>query len=84
MPYHVYIIQSLKDGSYYIGSTSNLEDRIKRHNQGRSGYTRVKTPWRLVYSEEHANRSSAARREAGIKRRKSKDFVEMLVSLSRL
>jgi len=33
MSYHVYIMQSLKDGSYYIGSTSNLEDRIERHNQ---------------------------------------------------
>ena len=84
MPFYVYILQSLKDGSYYIGSTNNLEDRIERHNQGRSQYTRTKTPWELVHSEEHQDRSSAAKREEQIKRRKSRDFIENLVRTSRL
>ena len=30
MPFHVYILQSVKDGSYYVGSTNNLEDRIEK------------------------------------------------------
>ena len=84
MPFYVYILQSLKDGSYYIGSTNNLEDRIERHNQGRSQYTRTKTPWELVHSEEHQDRSGAAKREEQIKRRKSRDFIESLVRTSRL
>jgi putative endonuclease len=83
MPFFVYIIQSEKDGSYYIGSTNNLDDRIQRHNQGRSSYTKSKRPWKLIYTEEHPDRSSAAKRETEIKRRKSRNFIEGLDRSSR-
>jgi len=48
MKYFVYIIESLKDGSYYVGSTQDLSERMERHNQGRSKYTKVKRPWNLI------------------------------------
>ena len=83
MPFYLYILESLKDGSYYIGSTNNLGDRIQRHNQGRSQYTKAKRPWRLVYSEEHQDRSSAVKRENQIKQRKDKQYVDKLVRTSR-
>ena len=83
MTYYVYIIKSLKDGSYYVGSTQDLDSRLERHNQGRSLYTKSKHPWDLVYSEEFPNRSSALKRENEIKRRKSKGFIENLVRTSR-
>jgi putative endonuclease len=83
MPFYVYILKSRKDGSYYIGSTKDLEERIERHNQGRSTYTKAKRPWKLVYFEEHHDRSSASKREKEIKRRKSKDFIDSLVRTSR-
>jgi putative endonuclease len=44
MSYYCYIFQSEQDGSYYVGSTGNLEERVTRHNQGRSVYTRGKGP----------------------------------------
>ncbi|MBW1700124.1 MAG: GIY-YIG nuclease family protein [Deltaproteobacteria bacterium] len=84
MPFYVYILQSLKDGSYYIGSTNNLENRLKRHNQGRSRYTKSKCPWQIVYSEQFSDRSSAAKRENFIKQRKSKNFIDSLVRTSRI
>ena len=84
MRFHVYIIQSEYDGSYYVGSTNNLEDRIERHNQGRSTYTKGKTPWKLVYTDQFADRSSATKRESQIKRRKSRVFIESLIRTSRL
>ncbi|MGD0338328.1 MAG: GIY-YIG nuclease family protein [Bacteroidota bacterium] len=34
MDYFVYIIQSEIDGSYYVGSTYNLQLRLSRHNEG--------------------------------------------------
>jgi len=83
MPYFVYILQSEKDKSYYVGSTQDLTERLKRHNQGRSQYTKAKRPWRLVYFEEHTDRSSAMKRESQIKRRKDKAFIETLVGTSR-
>jgi putative endonuclease len=83
MPYYVYIIQSQKDGSYYSGCTQDLSERVERHNQGRSKYTKAKRPWRLVYSERHPDRSRAVKRENEIKSRKKKTFIEDLVRTSR-
>jgi putative endonuclease len=79
MRFSVYILESLKDGSYYVGSTNNLEDRFKRHNLGRVAYTKPKRPWKLVYSEEHPNRSNAVKREYEIKKHKSREFIETLI-----
>ena len=83
MPFYVYIIQSQIDGSYYIGSTQDIVERLERHNQGRSKYTKTKRPWKLVYSEEHPNRSVAVKREKEIKNRKKKIYIDTLVRTSR-
>ena len=47
--YIVYIIQSLKDSSYYTGWTTNLEKRLKEHNLGLSKYSSTKKPFKLVW-----------------------------------
>ena len=66
--YYVYILQSLKTGKLYIGHTDNLARRLEEHNTGRGGkYTRQNGPWKLVYSEHHPDRSSAAKREQYLK-----------------
>ena len=80
MAYYVYIIQSLSDRTYYVGSTQNVEDRIERHNQGRSQYTKTKRPWQLVYTEEYLNKSDAIKRENQIKRRKRKNYIDSLIA----
>jgi putative endonuclease len=75
----VYILKSLKDSSYYVGSANDLVDRLKRHNEGRVSYTKSKRPWRLVFHEEHPDRSSAMKKENAIKSRKSKAYIESLI-----
>jgi len=40
MRHYVYIIESLEDGTFYIGTTRELNSRLERHNQGRSRYTK--------------------------------------------
>jgi len=66
--YYVYILQSLKTGKLYIGHTDNLARRLEEHNSGwGSKYTRQNGPWKLVYSENHSDRSSAAKRERYLK-----------------
>ena len=74
---------SEKDGTYYVGHTQDLTDRLERHNQGRVKYTNCKRPWDLVYFEEYPDRSSAIIREKDIKKRKSKKFIDSLVRTSR-
>ena len=83
MPYYVYILQSELDGSYYIGSTQDLGERLQRHNEGRSKYTKSKRPWRLAYSEEFETRSASTNRERNIKSWKKKEYIESLVRTSR-
>ena len=83
MPYFVYILRSEKDGSYYIGHTSNPEDRLERHNQGRSQYTRTKVPWKLIHYEKFESKSDAMRREYEIKGKKGRRYIDILVRASR-
>ena len=82
MAYFVYILQSLTDGTYYVGSTHNVNSRLERHNQGRSQYTKSKRPWQLVHFEEFSNKFDALKRENQIKRRKSKRFIQSLIKTS--
>ena len=66
-----------------MGSTQDLYERIERHNQGRTLYTKAKRPWELLYYEEHPNRASAVKRENEIKSRKKRAYIEQLVKCSR-
>ncbi len=65
--YFVYILQSLRDFSYYIGYTSDINRRFTEHNCGFSRYTKRKVPWDIVYLEEFRTRSGAMRREKQLK-----------------
>ncbi len=58
-----------RDGSYYIGWTNHLKERIKAHNTGKGAkYTRSRTPVELVYYEEFATKQEAMSREASLKK----------------
>ena len=83
MAYCVYIIQSQVDGGFYVGSTRDIDDRLERHNTGRSRYTRAKRPWKLVYKEDCPDRSSAIKRELEIKNKKKRTVIESLIRTSR-
>ena len=65
--FFVYILQSMKDFSFYIGQTNDLDFRVCKHNEGMSRYTSSKRPWRLVYFEMYNSRSEAIFREKQLK-----------------
>lgn len=77
-----YILKSLKDFGYYIGSTRNLEDRIARHFNGRSRATRGRLPLILVYKKEFDNYNDAYQLELWLKKQKSKKFIERFINCS--
>ena len=55
--------------SVYIGSTTDLESRVLKHNDGSaSRFTATRRPVRLVYSEPHATCDGALKRERQLKR----------------
>ncbi|MSR71388.1 MAG: GIY-YIG nuclease family protein [Candidatus Taylorbacteria bacterium] len=46
---YVYILQSIKNGRYYTGSTVDIDTRVQHHNSGYGSiYTSIHKPWRLV------------------------------------
>jgi len=65
--FYVYILQSLKNKSLYVGYTSDLSRRFQEHNQNESNYTKKYSPWELVYCEGYKSEKDARSREQSLK-----------------
>jgi putative endonuclease len=79
MGWFVYIIEST-DGSLYTGVTTDIDRRFAEHRDKRTGarFFRGRQPLKVVYSENHPDRSSAQKREADIKKLKRKEKLELI------
>ena len=67
MKYFVYILKSQKTNRFYIGCTANLEERLKKHNLGKTKSTKPYRPWMLFYKEEFDDKKNAYKREWHLK-----------------
>ncbi len=68
MPYYVYVLESLRNGKRYVGSTAKApEIRLREHNGGSNRWTRQNGPFKLVYYEECESKVEASRRERFLK-----------------
>ncbi|MDP3729470.1 MAG: GIY-YIG nuclease family protein [bacterium] len=65
--YSVYLLQSTKNKSLYIGCTSNLKQRLLEHNNNESYHTKKYSPWKLVYFEAYTSKQDAYSRERSLK-----------------
>jgi len=76
--FFVYIVQCSR-GTYYTGYTVDLENRLKKHNDGTGAkYLRGKGPVKLVYAREYKYYKNAVKAEIAIKkltRKEKEDFV---------
>lgn len=81
MEYFVYIVECA-DTTLYTGITTDLERRLSEHNQSEkwAKYTRVRRPVTLVYSEKHASRSEACKREYAIKQLSREEKMKLIES----
>ena len=60
---HMYILECA-DGSYYTGSTKNLERRLAQHQRGEgANFTRKHLPVKLVHCEAYPRVADAFLRE---------------------
>ena len=79
MPGYVYILEC-SDGSYYTGSTIDLEKRIEEHQDGKgANHTKKRLPVKLVYVEEYKRIDTAFYREKqiqGWRRDKKEALIE--------
>lgn len=58
----VYAIKSIENDYIYVGLTSNLEERLRRHNNGYERTTKPFRPFKLLYCETLENRVLARQR----------------------
>ncbi|MDP3762734.1 MAG: GIY-YIG nuclease family protein [bacterium] len=78
--YYVYILKSEANGAYYVGSTHEIDARLKMHNAGLVKSTKRYTPWCIVYKESHLSLKDARSRELQIKSWKKRSAIERLIS----
>ena len=64
--FYFYVLK-LNNDSYYYGSTSDLKDRLNRHQSGRSKYTHKYLPLELIYYEAYKTKKKAITREKQVK-----------------
>ena len=85
MDYYLYVIRSDSSGKIYIGQTSNLKIRLRRHNQElpskEKSYTaKNKGPWRLVYKERFSTRKEVIKREKQLKTSRGRAYLKKKIN----
>jgi putative endonuclease len=79
--WYVYLIRCCDD-SIYCGITTNIKQRVARHNDGTaSKYTRARRPVRFIIAKYGFNRSDALRMECKIKQMKKLDKIPFMEKL---
>ena len=75
----VYILASQKNGTLYIGVTSNLIRRLWQHkNNQLPGFTQKHCVHKLVYFEQHETMESAILREKKLKKWERQWKIELI------
>jgi len=65
--FYVYILQSLKDNSYYTGLTTDLEERLIKHSSNSVKYSSTKSPFKLIWHCAFEDKYKAAAFEKYLK-----------------
>ena len=60
----------------YLGSTNDLQRRLKEHNAGKVFSTKTRGPFELIYFEAYKAESDARKREKSFKLR-SRAFAQL-------
>ena len=80
MAYFVYILYSGSLDLYYIGSSENPEERLKRHLGLHRGFTGKVKDWCIKYTELWESKTEALKRERQLKGWKNRTRIEDLVN----
>ncbi len=73
--WHVYILKCTDD-TYYVGRTTNLEDRMHRHNMGYVKYTSTRLPIQLIVFLSFADEWKAVQMEQYLKSGSGRAFAK--------
>ena len=75
--HYVYTLNSLADvGRFYVGSTADLRERLKAHNDGRVPHTSKHRPWTLATYTAFADKARAVAFERYLKSGSGRAFAK--------
>ena len=78
---YVYILFSVSLNRYYIGHTTTTPlERLQKHLTNHDGFTAKAKDWTIVFQEPFHSKELALRRELAIKAKKSRAYIEKLIS----
>ncbi len=77
--YYVYILRSKINKKLYKGFTTDLKQRLDKHNAKAVLSTKSGAPWSLVYYEAFSNKTDALREEKFLKSGKGKERIKYLL-----
>jgi putative endonuclease len=78
MTFTVYILYTEKDKKHYTGFTSNLEMRLKSHNEFGHDWTSKYRPWKLIFTKEYSDKSEAMQYEKWLKTGVGREFIKSI------
>lgn len=82
LQYCVYVLLSLKDKNFYIGYTTNLNQRLTSHIKGNSLATEPRRPFILLFCEYFLSKHDATRRERYFKTTVGKRLIKLMLKNS--
>jgi putative endonuclease len=74
----VYVLYSDRAAKHYTRFTSNLEERLKSHNELGKEWTARHRPWRLIYQKEFELKQEAMAYEKWLKTVVGRNFIKGL------
>jgi putative endonuclease len=76
MYYYVYILQSIKySENYYTGFTTNLKERLAKHNNGKVPHTSKFKPWKIKTTIAFTEKEKALAFEKYLKSHSGRAFA---------
>ena len=75
----VYALYSKLYDKIYIGMTSDMNERLKSHNELGKGWTKRFRPWIIIYTEQLADKTEALKRERQLKSAAGRLFIWSLI-----
>ncbi|MBC7874476.1 MAG: GIY-YIG nuclease family protein [Ferruginibacter sp.] len=79
MNYFVYILYSVSLDLYYIGSSANLKERLRKHLSNHRGFTSKAKDWIICHSESFSDKTEALKREKQLKSWKNRQKIIQLI-----
>jgi putative endonuclease len=78
---YLYFILSPAKNKIYVGVTSNLQERLRKHNDHSyaGAFSKIATDWELIFQKEFEDKQEALFLERFIKRMKSRKFIQKII-----